>query len=92
MQWKRAIQYFFQQLLGTDHYLFLTALYQWYVVRYFRPDKELDFFLQNISSGGVISKLPPFIKLQGKALAIKPTTLKELGTFKLEVYLDDGYS
>jgi hypothetical protein len=46
----------------------------------------------SLSSGGVISKLPPFIKLQGKALAIKPTTLKELGTFKLEVYLDDGYS
>lgn len=54
MQRKREIQYFFQQLLGTDHYLFLTALYQWYVVRYFRPDKELDFFLEKISSEGVI--------------------------------------
>lgn len=54
MKWKRAIQYFFQYLLGTDHYLFLTGLYQWCVVRHIRPDRELEFFLQTIPAGGII--------------------------------------
>jgi hypothetical protein len=53
---------------------------------------KISASLASNSPGGSTSKLPPFIKLQGKSLAIKPTTLKELGTYKLEVYLDDGYS
>lgn len=54
MKWKREIQYFFQQMLGTEKYLLLTGLYQWYFIRYIRPDRELEFFLQKLSSGGII--------------------------------------
>lgn len=54
MKWKRAIQYFFQQLLGTDHYLFLTGLYQWCIARHIRPDREIELFLQQITAGGII--------------------------------------
>jgi hypothetical protein len=41
--------------------------------------------LASNSAGGSTSKLPPFIKLQGKSLEIKPTSYKELGTYTLEV-------
>lgn len=54
MLWKRAIQYLFQQLLGTDHYLFLTGLYQWCIARHIRPDREIELFLQQITAGGII--------------------------------------
>ena len=46
----------------------------------------------SLSQGGTATKLPLFIKLQGKSLAFRPTSLKDLGTYKLEVSLDDGYS
>lgn len=54
VNWKRRLQFFFQQLLGTKNYLFLTALYQWYVKRHWQPDHELNFFLQQIERPGVI--------------------------------------
>jgi hypothetical protein len=57
----------------------------------FLPIKITACLLSN-STGGTPSKLPSFIKLQGKSIGIKPTSLKELGAFKLEVSLDDGYS
>lgn len=54
MKWKRGIQYFFQQLLGDDHYLFLTAIFQWVLLRHLKPDHELDGFLQKIQGKGFI--------------------------------------
>jgi hypothetical protein len=36
--------------------------------------------------------LPTFIKLKSKSIEIRPTIIKQLGTYKLEVYLDDSYS
>jgi FkbM family methyltransferase len=54
MRWKRGIQYFFQQLLGTDGYLLFTAIFQWCFLRYLKLDRELDGFLQRIQGKGII--------------------------------------
>jgi FkbM family methyltransferase len=54
MKLKRTIQYFFQQLLGIDQYLFLTALFQWYFIRIFFPDRELNFFIEHLKHTGIV--------------------------------------
>ena len=54
MKLKRTIQYFFQQLLGIDQYLFLTALFQWYFIRIFFPDRELNYFIEHLKHTGIV--------------------------------------
>lgn len=51
---KRIIQYTCQRLLGVDRFLLLTALFQWYIIRIFRPDRELRFFIDRMPTQGII--------------------------------------
>jgi hypothetical protein len=51
---KRIIQYTCQRLLGVDRFLLLTALFQWYIIRIFRPDRELRFFIDQMPTQGII--------------------------------------
>jgi FkbM family methyltransferase len=51
---KRYIQFLFQHLLGIDLYLLLTAIFQWFVIRMIRPDKELLYFIDRLPVKGII--------------------------------------
>ncbi len=71
MRGKRGIQYFFQQLLGTDGYLLFTAIFQWCFLRYLKPDRELDGFLQRIQRKGIIIDAGANLGITSLLMALK---------------------